>query len=140
LILLGVLGASIYGLARLRRASFHPEPHVPLFAAAASRHAPSASALNQRYRHAVQEDNLGDYAHILAQEWLRPLHGGEGPPRVVASGGWWQRRSLRQLVGRIWGLAQADVPERMSQGEFRSFLADLERLREKLAAGALRLE
>ena len=50
------------------------------------------------------------------------------------------RRSLRQLVGRIWRLAQADVPERMSQGEFRSFLADLERLREKLAAGALRLE
>jgi len=140
LIVLGVLGVSFYGLVRLRRASFHPEPHVPLFAAAASRHAPSASALNQRYRHAVQEDNLGDYAHMLAQEWLGAVHRGEGPPRVIVGGGWWHRRSLRNLVGRIWRLAQADVPERMSQGEFRGFLADLERLRSALAGGDLRLE
>ncbi len=140
LIVLGVLGAFLYGLARLRRASFRPEPHVPLFAAAASRHAPSASALNQRYRHAVQEDNLGDYAHMLAQEWLGTVYGGEGPPRVVAGGGWWHRRSLQNLVGRIWRLARADVPERMSQGAFRGFLADLEHLHKALAGGDLRLE
>jgi hypothetical protein len=61
-------------------------------------------------------------------------------PRVVAKGGWWQRRSLRELVRRIWEMAQADVPERMSQHEFRSFLADLEHLRKVLATGELRLE
>ncbi|HKB40878.1 MAG TPA: hypothetical protein VKD72_30910 [Gemmataceae bacterium] len=142
LVLLAVLGAFFYGVARLRRASFAPEPNVPLFATAASRQAPSASPLLQRYRHAVQEDNLADYAHVLAQEWLGSVYRGEAgrPPRVVAEGGWWERRSLSNLVGRVWKMAQADVPERMSQREFRSFLADLERLRKALAVGHLRLE
>jgi hypothetical protein len=142
LVLLGVLGALFYGLARLWRASFRPEPHVPLFATAAIRHAPSASALQQRYRHAVQEDNLGDYAHVLAQEWLGTVYRPEDghPPRVVAAGGWWQQRSLSNLVRRVWRMAQADVPECMSQREFRNFLADVERLRKALAAGDLRLE
>jgi hypothetical protein len=139
LILLGVLGAFFYGLSRLLRGSFRAEPHVPLFATAASRHAPSPSALLQRYRHAIQEDNLGDYAHVLAQDWLGTVYTGEGPPRLVEGNGW-HGRSLHKLVGRIWRMAQADVPERMSQREFRNFLADLEHLRKALAAGALRLE
>jgi hypothetical protein len=139
LVLLAVLGAAFYGLNRLRRASFRPEPHVPLFATAASRHAPSASALKQRYRLAVQEDNLGDYAHVLAREWLGSVYRGEGPPRVASEKGS-THHSLHKLVERIWRMVQADVPERMSQREFRDFLTDLERLHEALAAGNLRLE
>ena len=140
LVLIAALGAFFYGLKRLRRASFRPEPHVPLFATAVSRHAPPSSALLQRYRYAVQEDNLGDYAHILAQEWLGTVHTGGGPPRVVAGANGAPRRWLQKLVERLWRMAQAEVPEGMSQGEFRDFLADLEHLRGALAAGDLRLE
>src|SRR5205823_5020128 len=54
---------------------------------------------------------------------------GEPPLRVVASGSRWHRRSLERLFHWVWRLARSEVPERMSQREFRGFLADLERLR-----------
>lgn len=141
--LLAGLGVVAYGVARLRRASFKPEPFVPLFATAAARHAPASSVLGQRSRYALQEDNFGDYAHVLASEWLASvLPGGvpTSPPRVEAAGGWWHRWAVRARVRHLWRLAQADVPPRLSQREFRRLLADLERLRADVASGDVRLE
>ena len=147
LVLLAGLALLIYGLTRLRRASHRIDLQTPLFAAAVARQAPSASVLQQRHRYALQQDNLGDYAHLLAREWLatvpewRPAVEGEapsGPPPASVRGGWWQRRSLRKLLREVWRLAQGQTPERMTQWEFRRLLAKLDRLRHALDVGDLR--
>jgi hypothetical protein len=148
LVLLAGLGLAVYGLSRLRRASHKIDPQTPLFAAAAARQAPSASVLQQRQRSALQDDNLGDYAHLLAREWLeavpewRPaLERGAAsePPAVTFRGGWWQQRSLRKLLREVWRLAQGQTPERMTRWEFRRLLAKLDRLRLALDLGYLSL-
>jgi hypothetical protein len=154
LVLLAGLALTAYGLARLRRASHVVDTNTPLFATAVTKAAPSTSILLQRHRAALQEDNLGEYAHLLAREWLnnvpgwhRPAADAAGdaaatgvPPVVVARGGWWRRRSLCKLFTEVWRLAEAEAPERMTQGEFRRLLAKLERLRQAVALGELRLE
>jgi hypothetical protein len=148
LVLLAGLALLLYGLSRLRRASHKIDPHTPLFATAAARQAPSASVLQQRHRSALQGDNLADYAHLLAREWLasvpewRPALEGDAPsepPPVTFRGGWWQRRSLRKLLREVWRLAQGQTPERMTRWEFRRLLAKLDRLRLALDLGYLSL-
>jgi hypothetical protein len=148
LVLLAGVGLALYGLARLRRASHVVDTNTPLFATALTRAAPSASVLLQRHRAALQEDNLGEYAHLLAREWLNNIPGWNRPsceeagvlPAVVARGGWWRRRSLCKLFTEVWRLAEAEAPERLTQGEFRRLLAKLEQLRQAVALGELRLE
>lgn len=150
LTLLAGLGLVVYGIYRLRRASHTVETGVPLFATAAARAAPSAAVLMQRHRAALQEDNLGEYAHLLAREWLNnvpewtwPAAGSAADghrPAVIARGGWWRRRSLRKLFTDVWRLAEAEAPAGLSQGEFRRLLRKLERLRAAVAVGDLRLE
>ena len=144
LVLLAGAVLAVYGL-ESAAPSHRIDPHLPLFALAAARQAPSASVLQQRHRLALQEDNLGDYAHLLAREWLAGVpewrraieEGSAGLPRVLVRGGWWRQHSLRRLLAEVWRLAQGQTPEHMTKGEFRRLVAKLDRLRQALDVGTL---
>jgi hypothetical protein len=57
----------------------------------------------------------------------------------VSSGGWWQRRALRQRVRRLWHLAYGK-PVRVTATEFAQIPGQVEEVKAALAAGTVRLE
>jgi hypothetical protein len=131
----------VYGLSRLRRASHKPEPFVPLVETALARQVPARSPLQQRYWYAVQQDNLAEYARLLAREWLAFAGKPDaGRPRPITRGSWWRRWSLARRVIGVWRLAWTETRGPLSRRRFRGLLANLEGLRAALASGDLRLE
>jgi hypothetical protein len=146
LVIVAAVALVFYGLRRLRLASFKPDPKLPVLAAAVQRHAPTGPALRLRTRLVLEQDTLGDDARAVAQEWLAaqpavaPFVRGHEPrrPVLVAEGGWWRRRWLRKLFWRMWKLAYGESAP-VSEWEFRRLLVRLDRLRDALAAGELRL-
>jgi hypothetical protein len=137
----GTLLLALYLLYRAGvRGRYRPEL-APLLARAVERHTPAATLLEQRGREAVGSGNLWEAARGVARAWVAALPAADArPPRVEADGGWWRRRSLERRVRRMWKLAHAARPVRVSPRGLRRLLHDADLLRAALADGTLRLK
>jgi hypothetical protein len=139
------LGFAFYCLLRLRRTTHAYESGIPLLASAVSQHRPARSPLLMRQRAALEQNDLRDFAREAAREWFTdvpesPDHPGEAPPEVEVQGGWMRRSSLRRQVDRLWQLAYGDdAPPPLGRMSFQKFLLSLDRLRDALESGELRL-
>jgi hypothetical protein len=126
----------------LWRGRHRHESSVPLLAHAVSQHEPGASLLEQRRRALLRSGNVWETVHQLARQCFEeagiPLTG-DAPPRLVAQGGWRQRRHAGRRVARLWKLACGDAPVRISPAALNRWLRDLEELKTALANGTIRL-
>lgn len=133
-----------YGLTRLLRARHRIETAAPLLEPALERLAPAGTVLEQRHQALLAHGNLGEPARELARGFFRVALGtsaldGDVPPGLHADAGWLQRRAIRQQVERLWQLAQAAEPLRVSAGEFAKLAGQVRELRAALEEGRLRL-
>jgi hypothetical protein len=149
-IVLLTLALLAYGCLRLVRAhGFRPEPTVPLAAEASAAVAPTAALLDQRQQALLQLGNLWESGRALARQVFASaggvdeppgLSGGTGPPRIMVRGGdWWQRWRRRRQVARLWRLAFAPTPVRISPGAWPALVAELEQLQVDLAHGVVQV-
>lgn len=151
LLVVGSLGLAMLGLNRLSQARFRLEPGVPMLAAGLSRLVPRASVLEQRRRAMELERNYWEAARGIAREGLSMIFGHQKAisplspavplalPGLDIQAGWWQKRHLRNLIARLWQLAYAASPVRVSSRELQGLPKRIDQLREAVDAGALRL-
>lgn len=135
-------GLVLYVLVRLTRARHRTESAVLSLETAVARLAPAGTGMHQRHRQMLRADNLWEAARALTRQCFEPVNGtaqappiGNGRPVIVVKGSWLQRRSLRRQVDRLWELAYAPRPVRVSAREFRRLPAEIEQLRTALADG-----
>jgi len=157
-----------YGCLRLLRANgYRPEPGVPLVAEASAAALPTADLPDQRLQALMQLGNFWESGRALARQVFasaseppglsrrtalpsRPDGSGEPsykaaaagssvPRIVVRGGGWWQRWRRRRQVARLWRLAHAATPVRISPAAWPRLVAELEQLQADLAQGMVQV-
>ncbi len=128
---------SVYGFVRLGLFRHRHDAATPTLAKLLGQQEPVASLIDQRTVELLREDNLWEAARALARD-LFPA-AGAAPPTVQARGGWWQRRHWGRLVGRLWRLAHAARPARVSTRRFVALAAEVNQLRTALADGTVRI-
>jgi hypothetical protein len=144
LVLICTVVLGCYGVARLRRATFHLDTRVPLLASDVGLHRPSISPLTMRQRAALSDDDLRDFARAAARDWFADIPGspggpGEEMPEIETNTGWWRGWTLRRQVQDLWHLAHGDYVPRMNASAFRSRLRQIDHLSESLESGDIRL-
>lgn len=117
---------AIFGLVNLLRHRHRVEPGLYPIDSEVGRLTEAGSVVEQRHQAMLQEGNLWEAARTSARQGLAVL--GAAPtatmPPLYLTGSWWQRRRLRRQVTRLWQLACAPQPRRISLAEFAR-LSDL---------------
>jgi hypothetical protein len=132
----------VFGLWALIRARHQLDPQIPLLTPALSGVAPTEAVLTQRQRAALADGNLWEAAHGLARQFFdTALPGATAAkvPRVGGTGTPAQHRSWRKQVGRLWRLAHAATPWRVSAKQFEGLTTEIDTLKAALASGLLTL-
>jgi hypothetical protein len=142
---LAALTAVIYAWRKLRRGLYRREVTVPLVAHHVAQTVPAYTVVEQRQQILLHEGNLWEAACELARQCFaayagRFPHGPPPPPSIEIRAGWWQRRWLTKLVGRMWDIAYGSPARRVTPAEFRRISGDAEELKAALAMGQLVLE
>jgi hypothetical protein len=113
---------------------------VPLLSRALQKQATAQPLMGQRQEALLQSGNLWETARELARQcFASAVAPSAAPPRVVAVGGWWNRRRARARVRRLWRLAHSGRPERVRSRRLKGLLAEIERLKGELQDGTVRL-
>jgi hypothetical protein len=133
------LGLGCYGFVRLSGARHRPEAGAALLATALVQNAAAGATTEQRHRALLAGGNLWEAARPLCRACFAGLAAGAARPEVeVSAGNWWQRRTLRRRVLRLWDLAHGK-PVRVSPAEFARLPGEIEEVKAALAAGTIRL-
>jgi hypothetical protein len=135
----GLIG---YGLFRLLRARQRMEPQMPLLEATLAQQAPDMPLVEQRHRAMLVDGNLWEAARDLARQCFPAAERrapAEGTPGVVVTGSWWEQRTLRKQVQRLWQVAHADRPERITALQFSYLAVEAENVRTAYTQGKWRL-
>jgi hypothetical protein len=147
-VLLGLTGLLLlYGLVRLARSRYRVDPAAPLLATSLGRLAPAGPDLQQRHQALAAGGNLWEPAHDLAREFFRSALGpaalkdsqADHTPAVEGASSELSERSAQQQVLRLWRLAHASVPVRVTAAEFASLAVQVRVLQGALDEGTLRL-
>jgi hypothetical protein len=134
----GSILLALFLLRRLFSARHNIDAWQPLLAQKVEQALAALPALAQRRDELLQTGNYWETAHAVAREALASAGvdaTGQGPPRVHAVGGWWQRWRWGRRVRRLWDLAHGPVPVRISQRRLVRLLKNVDYLMAALAAG-----
>jgi hypothetical protein len=131
-----------YGVYRLMRARYRTDPAAPLLAATLVQLAPVPAGLAPRHRELLAEGNLWEPARALAREFFEAALRGklpdtDAPPPFDLDEGWLARRAVQKEVQRLWRLARAATPERVTPAEFAHLAGQVDRLKAGLEDGTL---
>jgi len=120
------------------------EPGLPALDRAVQQHHPAASALEQRFESMLEDGNLTEAARsvarqILAVAGVEPAPAGTVPPLPILTirVGWWRRWHLAGLVRRLWHLAFAARPLRVSLAGWKRLLHQADEVNTALQQGEL---
>jgi hypothetical protein len=157
-IALGLTGALVfYGGIRLARSAHGIDPHAPVAVLGTGSAPPGAGLINQRHQAMLSEGKLWEAAREIARQNLRALGSqkpslsqpktscqepalqGNRPPEVIVGGGAGRRRYLRNSLLRLWALAYAEKPRRLSRAEFRRVVVEVDDLVRAAKDGTLQL-
>jgi hypothetical protein len=157
-IALGLTGALVvYGGMRLAHSSHSVDPHAPAAVLGTGSALPGAGLIDQRHQIMLSEGKLWEAAREIARQNLRALGSqeprvsqpetshrepgfhGNRPPEIIVDGGAGRRRYLRNLMLRLWTLAYAEKPRRLSRAEFRRVVIEVDELARAAKEGTLQL-
>jgi hypothetical protein len=138
-------GLALYGLYRLWRARHRPDLTVPLVAQNVTHTVSTASVLSQRQKDMLAEGNFWEAARGLARQCFadyaaRSVHFPPPAPHISVRAGRWPGRTLAKQVERLWDLAFASSPRRISRAQFARLSREADNVRAALASGRLLLE
>jgi hypothetical protein len=129
-----------WGFVRLGLFRHRPDIGATTLAKLLARQPAAVPLLEQRTREQLRGGNLWESARAMARDvFARVPPAGAAPPAIAVTGGWWQRWRWGRLVRRLWQLAARDRPVRVSRRRFAALADDVERLREALADGTVRI-
>ena len=147
----------VFGGVRLSRACHSVDPHSPVAVLGTGSAFAQAALIDQRHQTMLAEGKLWEAAREVARQNLRALGSPEPkasqsegsypeqisqrnrPPEVIVGGGSGRRRYLRNLALRLWTLAYAEKPRRLSRAEFRRVVTELDKLARAAKDGTLQL-
>jgi hypothetical protein len=157
-IALGLTGTVVvFGGMRLARSSHGIDPHAPVAVLGTGSALPGAGLIDQRHQTMLAEGKLWEAAREIVRQNLRALGSqeprvsqpetsqgesgfhGNRPPEIVGGGRSGRRRYLRNLMLRLWALAYAESPRRLSRAEFRRVVIEVDELARAAKEGTLQL-
>jgi hypothetical protein len=119
------------------------QPVGPSLARLVEQQAPDGSLMEQRNQGMVQVRNLWEVGRQLAKEAFEAAgiaaKIGDSLPQLTVRGGWIEQRKMRREVTRLWNLAFAPKPLRVTPSEWPELLRQLAKLRKGLGDGSVRL-
>jgi hypothetical protein len=134
----GSILLALFLLRRLFSARHNIDAWQPLLAQKVEKALAALPVLAQRRDELLQAGNYWETAHAVARGAFASAGidaAGQGPPRVLAVGGWWQRWRWGRHVQWLWDLAHAPGPVRISQRRLVRLLKNVEYLMAALAVG-----
>jgi hypothetical protein len=147
----------VFGGMRLSRAWHSVDPHAPVAVLGAGSAFAQAGLIDRRHQTMLAEGKLWEAAREVARQNLRALGSPEPkvsqsdeshsepsshrdrPPEVIVGGGSGRRRYLRNLTLRLWTLAYAEKPRRLSRAEFRRIVTEVDELTRAAKDGTIQL-
>lgn len=135
------LGLFVIGLTMLIRSRYQPDAQAPLLAPALAKVQATDVVLDRRRAAVLQAGNFWEPAHALARQFFEaalPGYASEAVPEA-ACGDRHEQRTRQRQVRRLWQMARAVRPWRISAREFERTVAEIDVLKAALAADTLRL-
>jgi hypothetical protein len=145
LLALSVLAIGVIGLIWLSLAKHHWEAGTPVLESGLAQLVPSVHVVDQRHRMMLREGNFWEVARDMARQGLEPIFGAplQGQPTLPnmrISGNWQQAWRLRRQVKRLWRLAYADAPRRMTAKKLTRLRAEIDAVKTAFANGSLQVD
>jgi len=142
LLALSVLAIGVIGLIWLSMAKHHWEAGTPILESGLAQLVPSVPVVDQRHRMMLREGNFWEVARDMARQGLEPIFGAPVQaqptlPEMRISGNWQRAWQLRRRVKRLWRLAYADAPRRMTAKQLTRLRAEIDMVKTAFANGSL---
>lgn len=142
LLLVLLTGAlATYGLIRVIAARQRFDRAVPLLATSTGLAVPAQPIHDLRRQALAQGNNCSEVARHLARRCLESAGcaSWDVQPRVASRGNPWQRWTMSRKLRRIWRLASASRPPRVSPRQLQTLTEELEALKGDFASGKIRI-
>jgi hypothetical protein len=117
------------------------DQRLPLLRQTVAGQRPTSSVIEQRQQAQVEAGNLWESAREIARQRLMMATGSERLSDAAdnPSASWWQRRTARARLRRIWNIAYGATPVRIKPARWERFLADLDAIQKDVANGTVKL-
>lgn len=139
-ILVSTAGLGLYGMFRLQRSWYRPEPGTDLLSVILPRLRPTATLAEQRRQAVVHSDNFWEPARALVRQTFDALPGwrrGAELPPLRLHGNWWRRWYVARRLRYLWQLAYGPRPVSVSARQFHRLPEELKWLQAQVAAGLI---